>query len=113
MLGILFAPGTVGFIPASARQFCGAINAIPVGGIVTREVVEGPGNAHLAEHREVGVGIGAVGIKERAIPVKQDAADLDCCSSAHVWRDQISRVSMWVYKRESCWIVTQMEGIDP
>ena len=73
---VLFAPGAVGVVPASARQFCGAIDAIPVGRIVASEIVERPGNAHFAEHGEIGGGIGVVGIEESAVPVEEDAADL-------------------------------------
>src|SRR5258707_13858346 len=69
MRGVLFAPGTVGIAPTSARQFGGPIDAIPVGGIVAGKVVEGPGNAHFAEHGEIGGGIGAVGIGAAASPI--------------------------------------------
>ena len=75
MRGVLFAPGAVGIIPTSARQFGGAIDAIPVGGVMAGEIVEGPGNAHFTEHSEIGGGIGAVGIEKRAVPIEKDALD--------------------------------------
>jgi hypothetical protein len=72
---VLLAPGAIGVIPTGAGQFGGAIDAIPVGGIVAGEVVEGPGNAHFAEHGEIGGGIGTIGIEERAVPIEKDALD--------------------------------------
>ena len=73
MGGVLFAPGAVGIIPAGARQFGGAIDAIPVGGIVAGEILESPGNTHFLEHGEIGGGIGAGGIEKRAVPIEKDA----------------------------------------
>src|ERR1700738_593340 len=98
MRGVLLAPGSVGVIPASARQFGGAIDAIPVRRIVACEVLQSPGNAHFAEHGEIGGGIGAVGIEERAGPVEEDALNFSVCRCAHVWCGQISRVwaAMWL-----------------
>src|SRR5712671_3108173 len=73
---IVFAPSAIRVVPARAWQFGGAVDATPVRGIVAGEIVEGPRDAHLAEHREVGGGIGAVGIEERSVPIEEYALDL-------------------------------------
>ncbi len=83
MRGVLFAPSAVGIIPAGAGQFGGAIDAIPIRGIVTSKIVESPGDAHFAEHGEIGGGIGAVGIEERAVPIEKDALNFSVWASAH------------------------------
>jgi hypothetical protein len=76
MRGVLFAPSAVGVVPSSARQLGGAIDAIPIGGIMAGEVFQGPRDAHFAEHGEIRGGIGAIGVEESAVPVEEDAADL-------------------------------------
>src|SRR6202022_3903985 len=91
MRGVLLAPGARGVIPASARQFGGAIDAIPVRRVMAGEVLQSPGNAHFAEHGEIGGGICAVGIEERAVPVEEDALDLAVWCGAHSGTGQISR----------------------
>src|SRR5690242_373709 len=50
MRGVLLAPGAVGVVPTSTREFRGAIDAIPVRRVMTGEVVERPTDAHFAEH---------------------------------------------------------------
>jgi hypothetical protein len=75
MCGVLLAPSAVGVIPTSARQFRGAIDAIPVGGIVASEVVKSPRDAHFAEHGEISGGISVIGIEKRAVPVEEHAAN--------------------------------------
>ena len=64
------SPDTVGFIPFCARQPSGAIDAVPVGRIVTSEIVEPPIDAEGLKHREVRARVRAIGIDERAVPVK-------------------------------------------
>jgi hypothetical protein len=54
MGGVLFPPGAVGIVPTGAGQFCGAIDAIPIRGIMAREIIESPRYAHFAKHREIG-----------------------------------------------------------
>ena len=73
VIRILFAPSAVGGIPASARQFCGAIDAVPIRRIILGKLVEAPGNAHLFEHREVRGGIGGVGVEKCAVPIEEHA----------------------------------------
>src|SRR6266852_3657438 len=75
MCGVLLAPSAVGVIPTSTRQFRGAIDAIPVWGIVASEVVKSPRDAHFAKHSEIGGGIGPIGIEKGAVPVEEDAAN--------------------------------------
>src|SRR5260370_33180924 len=77
---MVFAAGAIRVVRAGAWQFGGAVDAIPVRGIVAGEIVEGPRDAHLAEHGQVGGGIGAVGVEERAVPIEEDTLDLA------VWR---------------------------
>src|SRR3954467_9390090 len=73
VLGVVPAPETVGVVPASARQFGGAIDAVPVWGIVTRKVLKTPRDAHFAKHGEISRGVGLVGVEERAVPVEEHA----------------------------------------
>jgi len=67
-------PQAVGPLPMNARNFCSAVNAIPIGGIVAVNFASGPRNAERPKHREISARIGGVGIEERAIPVKKDCA---------------------------------------
>jgi hypothetical protein len=73
--GVVFAPDLVGGVPSVAREICGAINVVPVGGIVLFEFGEAPGDVHFAEHSEVGGGVCGVGIQESAVPVEEDTAE--------------------------------------
>ena len=73
LFGVIFAPNLVRVVPFVFRQFCGAIDEIPVRRIVLFELGEAPGNAHGAEHGEVSGGVGLVGIEQRAVPIEEDA----------------------------------------
>jgi hypothetical protein len=75
VVGVVFAPDLVGGVPFVAREICGAINVVPVGGIVLFEFGEAPGDLHFAEHSEVGGGVCGVGIEESSVPVEEDAAE--------------------------------------
>src|SRR5438876_5872914 len=74
VFGVIFAPDLVSGGPFVFGKFGGAVDAVPVGGIVLFEFGEAPGNAHGAEHGEVGGGVGGVGVEERAVPIEEDAA---------------------------------------
>src|SRR3981189_689718 len=82
--GIVFAPCAIRVVPARAWQFGGAVDAIPVRGIVAGEIVDRPRDAHLPEHREIGGGIGAVGVEERAVPIEEDASELAVWRCRHI-----------------------------
>src|SRR6266404_7698808 len=73
MLCIVRAPGAVRVIPVLPWQPCGAINLIPVGGIIFFKFWEPPRDAHLLEHCQIRRGVGVVGIDERAIPVEENS----------------------------------------
>ena len=73
MAAVAEAPGFVGGVPFGVRKLGGAIDVVPVGRIVLFEFGDAPGNLHFAKHGEVSGGIGSVGVKERAVPVEQDA----------------------------------------
>src|SRR5260221_3621577 len=72
VLGVILAPDLVGGGPFVFRKFGGAIDAIPIRGIVFLEFGEGPGNAHGAKHGEVGGSVGGLGVEERAVPIEED-----------------------------------------
>src|SRR5579859_2178457 len=74
VIGVLRSPDLIGGVPFVFGQFCGAIDAIPIGRIVLFEFGEAPGNAHGAEHGEISGGIGGVRIEKRAVPIEEDAA---------------------------------------
>lgn len=74
VVGVVFAPDLVGGVPLIAREICGAINVVPVGGIVLFEFGDAPGDLHFSEHSEVGGGVCGVGVEESAVPVEEDAA---------------------------------------
>src|SRR6266436_2254035 len=71
MLCIVRAPGAVRVIPALPGQPCGAINLIPVRGIIFFKFREPPRDAHLLKHRQIRGGVGVVGIDQRAVPVEE------------------------------------------
>src|SRR6267154_4366269 len=73
MLGVILAPDLVGGGPFVFGKFGGAVDAIPVGGIVLFEFGEAPGNAQGAEHGEIGGRVGGVGVEECAVPIEEDA----------------------------------------
>jgi hypothetical protein len=75
MAGVVFAPESVGEIEFGARDACGAVDVVPVGRVVGRELRESPRNFQCAEHGEVGGGIGGVGIEEGAVPIEEDATE--------------------------------------
>src|SRR5260221_7138598 len=57
MVGVVFAPDFVGGVPFIAREICGAIDVVPVGGIVMFKFGDAPGDLHFAEHGQVGGGV--------------------------------------------------------
>src|ERR1700719_1110723 len=71
----MLAPGGVGGTPMLLRQACGAVDVVPVGGVMVSELVQTPSDAHFTEHCQVGGRIGLEGIEQSAIPVEQYAFD--------------------------------------
>lgn len=74
VMGIMLAPDFVSGVPLVAREIRGAIDVVPVGGIVFLEFGEAPGNLHGRKHGEVGGSVGGVGVEECAVPIEEDAA---------------------------------------
>jgi len=72
LFAVVFAPDLIGGGPLVLGKFRGAINAIPVGRVVRFEFVEAPGNAHGAEHGEVGGGVSGMGVEKSAVPIEED-----------------------------------------
>lgn len=64
------SPDAVGFVPFGARKASGTVDAVPIRRIVASEIVKPPSDAQGFEHGEVGARVRAVGIDERAVPVK-------------------------------------------
>ncbi len=89
MLGVMEAPDLVGGIPFCAWEIGGAIDVIPVGGIVLFEFRKAPGNLHFAEHGEVRGGVGGVRVEEGAVPVEEDAAE-DIWTGKLGWHREVS-----------------------
>ena len=84
MKRVVHSPRLVGSLPFGTWDFGGAIDVVPVRGIVTFEFSQAPGNLHLAKHREVGGGVGSVRVEECAVPVKEYAARLWLRDKLHV-----------------------------
>src|SRR5260370_24774007 len=73
MVGVVFTPDFVGGVPFGSREIRGAINVVPVRGVVLLEFGEVPGDFHFTEHGEVGGGIGGVGGEEWCVPLEEEA----------------------------------------
>jgi len=71
----MLAPSGVGGTPTSLRQACGAVDVVPVGGVMLCELVQTPSDAHFTEHCQVGGRISLEGIEQGAIPVEEYAFD--------------------------------------
>jgi hypothetical protein len=71
----MLAPGGVGGTPMLLRQACGAVDVVPVGGVMLSELVQTPSDAHFTEHCEVGGRISLEGIEQGPIPVEEDTFD--------------------------------------
>jgi hypothetical protein len=76
---VMEAPDLVGGVPFGAREIGGAIDVVPVGGVVLLEFGDSPGDIHFAEHGEVGSGVSGIGVEQGAVPVEEDAAEGSCC----------------------------------
>ncbi len=79
----MFAPGGVGGTPVLLRQTCGAVNVVPVGGIMLSELVQTPSDAHFTEHCQVRGRISLEGIEQGPIPVEEDAFDFVFLGEGH------------------------------
>src|SRR5215472_13443756 len=93
MICVLLAPGAIGGIPASTRQLCGAINAVPVRGIILGKLLEAPRNAHFTKHCEIGGRIGGIGVEECAIPIEEHTLECVVVTCRHCV-EKISRSEM-------------------
>lgn len=75
MLGVVFAPESIGGVIFGARNVGGPIDVVPVGRVMAFQIGEGPGDLQRTKHGEVGGGVRGVGVEERAVPVEKDAAE--------------------------------------
>jgi len=79
----MLAPGGVGGTPVLLRQTGGAVDVVPVGGIMLGELVQPPSDAHFTEHCQVGGRISLEGIEQGPIPVEEDAIDFVFLGEGH------------------------------
>jgi hypothetical protein len=70
LLRVFCAPGNVGIGPAALVQPSGAVDVVPVGRVVEREVFQAPRDFHFAKHREIGCRVCRVRIQQRAVPIE-------------------------------------------
>lgn len=75
MLSVVFAPEPISGVIFGARNVGGTIDVVPVGRVIAFEIGEAPRNLQRTKHGEIGGGVRGVGVEERAIPVKKDAAE--------------------------------------
>src|ERR1700731_2150108 len=79
----MLAPSGVGGTPTSLRQACGAVDVVPVGGVMLCELVQPPRDAHFTEHCQVGGRISLEGIEQGPIPVEEDALNFVFLGEGH------------------------------
>jgi hypothetical protein len=68
---VMPSPKGVGFLPPGTGDTCGPVDCVPVRRIMPVEFRPSPGNAQFLEQGKVRLGIGLIGIKQRAIPIEE------------------------------------------